>query len=120
MSRDGFRCGGWGKWHNGLPMSWAIAAPIYGNPTDGAIKTGASSLTEDLCVIQGEHFFVKGDLEIPVMDRNAVFAFSLWTSLRRENFERIKLSGTMRSVSTSHCISDGSPAACRATGRHAS
>jgi hypothetical protein len=45
-------------------------------------------LNGDSCVIKGEHFFIKGNLEIRVVDQNSPFSLSIWTSLSRENFER--------------------------------
>jgi hypothetical protein len=89
MSLDGFRCHHCGKWHEGLPMSWNFEAPLYWNPLDASIKTGDSELTSDLCVINREHFFIKGNLEMRVTDRDSVFSFSIWTSLSAANFERV-------------------------------
>jgi len=72
-------------------MSWDFAAPAYWNANDKCIKTGESELTADQCVIQGEHFFIKGSLEIPVAELSSVFALTVWTSLSRETFERTRV-----------------------------
>ncbi len=38
--------------------------------------------------IKGEDFFIKGNLEMRVIDRDSVFSLSIWTSLSAANFER--------------------------------
>jgi hypothetical protein len=47
----------------------------------------ASQLTDDLCVIQGQDFFVHGVVEIPVHDYPAGFGWGVWVSHKQENFE---------------------------------
>jgi hypothetical protein len=44
-------------------------------------------LSEDLCVIGGQHFFVRCVLEIPVHGMAEKFGFGCWSSLSRSNFE---------------------------------
>ena len=48
----------------------------------------ASSLNRDQCIVRDEHFFVCGSLEIPVLDDDAPFVWSVWVSLSPANFER--------------------------------
>ncbi|WP_436771204.1 DUF2199 domain-containing protein [Yinghuangia sp. YIM S09857] len=43
-------------------------------------------LSSDQCVIQAQHFFVKGLIEIPVVDSDDVFSWGVWVSLSRANF----------------------------------
>jgi hypothetical protein len=69
-------------------MSWNFEAPLYWDPFDESIKTGDSELTDDLCVIKREDFFIKGNLEMRVIDNDAAFSLSIWTSLSSANFER--------------------------------
>ena len=45
-------------------------------------------LTSDLCVIDEEHFFMRGCLEIPVLDGPRPFVWGVWTSLSKGNFRR--------------------------------
>jgi hypothetical protein len=46
-----------------------------------------SMLTEDLCIVEGEAFFVRGVIEIPVHDYEQPFGWGVWVSHKRENFE---------------------------------
>jgi hypothetical protein len=40
-------------------------------------------------VVDGEHFFVRGHLEIPIHGSDEPFAWSVWCSLSRERFEHL-------------------------------
>ena len=43
-------------------------------------------LTEDLCVIEDQYFFVRGCLEIPVLEYDNPFIWGVWVSLSEKNF----------------------------------
>ncbi|WP_141363350.1 DUF2199 domain-containing protein [Streptomyces sp. 6-11-2] len=67
-------------------MNYTAEAPAVWDPA----FAGADDcmLTSDQCVIQGQHYFVKGLIEIPVIDTDDVFSWGVWVSLSRENFSR--------------------------------
>ncbi len=50
-------------------------------------KDPGSFLTEDLCIIEGNDFFVHGVIEIPVHDYEHEFGWGVWVSHKKENFE---------------------------------
>lgn len=43
-------------------------------------------LTGDTCVIDDEHFFIRGVIHIPVHGEAEHFGFGVWVSQKRENF----------------------------------
>jgi hypothetical protein len=43
-------------------------------------------LTEDLCVIDDERFFVYGSLEVPVIDGPGPFMWGVWAEVGEEDF----------------------------------
>ena len=43
-------------------------------------------LSEDFCVLRGEHFFVRCVFDIPVHGLEEKFGFGLWSTLSRSNF----------------------------------
>jgi hypothetical protein len=43
-------------------------------------------LTEDTCVVDGRHFLKRGHEEIPVLDGDGFFAWSVWCSLSEDSF----------------------------------
>lgn len=49
----------------------------------------ASELAEDQCIIEGEHFFVRALIRLPVLDADQDFEWGVWVSLSEENFGRM-------------------------------
>ncbi|WP_339693764.1 DUF2199 domain-containing protein [uncultured Parasphingorhabdus sp.] len=58
--------------------------PVEGN---SAIRFEGNFLSEDFCVLEGEYFFVRGVLEIPVHGVAEKFGFGSWSTLSRKNFD---------------------------------
>lgn len=47
-----------------------------------------SMLSSDQCVMRGQHFFIRGLIEIPVIGSEDVFSWGVWVSLSKDNFAR--------------------------------
>jgi hypothetical protein len=81
-----------GEAHGGLfdlgmdrPGSCSSDQPVRLN---SELSTSDNILTEDFCVVDGEHFFVRGVLQLPVIGApEAYFGWGSWSSLSRENFD---------------------------------
>ncbi|MCX5155463.1 DUF2199 domain-containing protein [Streptomyces sp. NPDC060334] len=87
MANDlGFTCSRCGEHHAELPLSYSTPAPEAWNP--GFEADPDSTLSSEQCVIQGRHFFIRGLIEIPVVDSGHVFSWGVWISLSKENFGR--------------------------------
>lgn len=80
----GYTCSVCGKEHDDLPHIGS-AAPFQW--ADVLAKDPNSLLTDDLCIIEGQHFFVRGVIEIPVHDYKHEFGWGVWVSHKQENFE---------------------------------
>lgn len=87
MSDDpGFMCSHCGDRHAELPLNYSATAPDVWEPR---FETDPDSmLSSDQCVIRGQHFFVRGLIEIPVIGREDVFSWGVWVSLSKDNFAR--------------------------------
>jgi hypothetical protein len=81
-----YECRCCGERHEGIPFSYGTIAPAIWN--DSLVDDGRSALTEDLCVIQGQHCFVRARIVIPVIDTDEEFDWGVWVSLSQTNFER--------------------------------
>jgi hypothetical protein len=82
------RCGGV---HEGRPLDWGYDAPIYWHELTPE-QRARGKLSEDLCVIlddDGEHFFIRGVLPIPVRTSGEEFRYGVWTSLSEKSFRRV-------------------------------
>jgi len=45
-------------------------------------------LSSDQCIIYDEDYFVRGLVEIPIIGSDEVFAWGVWVSLSKTNFDR--------------------------------
>lgn len=90
MSGRSYTCHRCGEVHEGPPMAWGPDAPVYWYGIPEAERTRRVELTPDLCAIDGEHFFIRGSLEIPVVDGAGPFVWNVWCSLSRTSFERAR------------------------------
>ncbi|MFE9045537.1 DUF2199 domain-containing protein [Streptomyces sp. NPDC007818] len=67
-------------------MAYSAPAPHVWDPSFADAPD--CLLSSDQCVINGQHYFVKGLLEIPVIGTGEVFSWGVWVSLSRDNFAR--------------------------------
>ncbi|MGW3690107.1 DUF2199 domain-containing protein [Streptomyces sp. NPDC005125] len=65
-------------------MSYSTKAPDVWDPSFESDPD--SMLSSDQCVIKGQHFFIIGLIEIPVIGSQDVFSWGVWVSLSRDNF----------------------------------
>lgn len=56
---------------------------------NAAVMTSAHCLTEDFCILDGEHYFIRCVLELPLIGAppGEHFAFGVWSSLSKQNFD---------------------------------
>jgi len=88
-SSEGYVCATCGKRHPGPPMEFGADAPDPYYAISDAERDSRYELTSDLCVIGEEHFFIRGCLEIPVLEGSGPFVWGVWCSLSKENFRRM-------------------------------
>jgi hypothetical protein len=65
----------------------SAAAPLYYYSVPEAERSRRCRLDPDVCVIDGEFFFVRGCLEVPILGESDPFVWGVWVSLARESFE---------------------------------
>lgn len=81
-----FTCSVCGEIHDELPDLVADAPLVYlGIPDEE--RDRRTALTTDTCVVDDEHYFIRGIIEIPVDDYPERFGFNVWVSQSRANFE---------------------------------
>jgi hypothetical protein len=67
------------------PAHWEDE-PVY--EPNSALRLDGDFLSEDFCVLRGEHFFVRAVFEIPVHGMPEKFGLGVWSTLSRANFEK--------------------------------
>lgn len=86
ITESGYTCACCGEFHTELPMGYSTLSPeAWHSDFD---DDPDSVLGEEQCVIKAEHFFIRGQIEIPVLDGDTPFSWSVWVSLSRDNFSR--------------------------------
>ena len=84
----GFRCRCCGEVHSELPMHYGVSAPALWFMIPEAEREKRCLLSSDQGIIDDEHFFVVGNLEIPVVGVEELFSWDVWVSLSKANFKR--------------------------------
>lgn len=67
------------------PDAWPHAERYEAN---SALRFDGNFLSEDFCVLGGEHFMVRAILPMPVIGLKDQFSYGCWTTLSRENFDK--------------------------------
>lgn len=72
-------------------MSFAAAAPAYFYSIPEDQREERCQCNDDFCIIDNgsiKHFFIRGCLEIPVVDGPQPFTWGVWATLSESNFNR--------------------------------
>jgi hypothetical protein len=92
-----FRCNTCGQQRDDLPDLGAdYPDPYLAVPEDE--RSARAEYTPDRCIVRdedGEHYFIRGVIAIPLHGRNDVFGIGAWVSQSRVNFERYAAAAKM-------------------------
>jgi hypothetical protein len=99
-----WKCDSCDKWHYGPCLDFSYFSPAYWSKEDkqsiqiGFFDSGAEGLPttfldQDICIIYGEHYFVRGIIHLPIIGTVQTFGWGVWGSLSRENFEKLLIMG---------------------------
>ncbi|HET7788963.1 MAG TPA: DUF2199 domain-containing protein [Myxococcales bacterium] len=86
-------CSGCGVRHAGLiDLACGRPAPWPGGEDkveNGNATASSHFLSEDFCVLEGQHYFVRCILPIPILGSGGLhFAYGVWSTLSEKNFRR--------------------------------
>jgi len=72
--------------HEGLPdLAFELPQAIF--ELDEDEREDRCKISSDLYMLDDEHFFVRGVLEIPIIGTSEVFGYGAWSTLSRESFQ---------------------------------
>ncbi len=80
-----YRCTVCGEQHDDLPDIGADRPDLYWDIPEEE-RARRIALTSDTCILDNEHYFIRGVLAIPVHELPRSFGFGVWVSQKRENF----------------------------------
>lgn len=79
-------CSCCGKVHDDLP-DLSFDRPTYASDVPKEEFVNRVKLNEDLCILDGEHYFIRGVIKIPIHNQEETLGFGVWVSQKKENFE---------------------------------
>lgn len=83
-----YQCSCCGQEYNELPLTFGTDVPDYYYSVPPEERGKRIEKEESLCVVDGEHFFHRGTLTIPINNHEHDLVFNVWTSLSESNFIR--------------------------------
>jgi hypothetical protein len=83
-----FSCRTCGQPHEGPPAAIGFPEPDPCLAVPGKERDRRVLLSSDQCILDDEHFFILGCLEVPIEGGSDPFVWMVWVSLSRVNFER--------------------------------
>lgn len=89
MNKTGYICSCCGQYHDELPTSYGSPAPYYCLLLEQKEREDRSVINSDLCILDDKYFFIRGNVEIPIVGSDEMFVWDIWVSVSETNFNRI-------------------------------
>jgi hypothetical protein len=77
-----------GELHQGIPLVYGSDAPELWYSLPEEERDNRALLSSDQCIIDDKYFFIRGRLEIPILNSEEMFCWLVWVSLSIKNFAR--------------------------------
>ena len=84
----GFRCGVCDRLHDQLPRDVAYRRPTPHFEVPEGERARRVYETDDLCVIDGETYLIRGVLYLPIKGGDERFGWGVWARVGRRDFQR--------------------------------
>ena len=88
MPPEGYRCRTCGVWHDERPTCFTAELPAVVAELSEVERQRRVERGSDQCILDGEHFFILGNLDVPIRDSSEVMRWTVWSTLSEANFER--------------------------------
>jgi hypothetical protein len=89
LSADGYVCASCGERHEGPALCYGPAAPVQYDAVAPEERDRRCTLTGDACLIDDEHWFLRGRIELPIIGREEPFAWLVWVSQSQASMEKM-------------------------------
>lgn len=84
----GYECKCCGVWHDERPTAFGADMPLAVAQLADDERAARVALSSDQCILDDQHFFILGNLDVPVKDFPEVLSWSVWATLSEASFER--------------------------------
>ena len=81
-----YTCTCCGEVHDDLP-DLSFDRPAYAAAVPDEEFTDRVHLDENLCIVDDEHYFIRGVLLVPIHESEQNLGFGVWVSQKKENYE---------------------------------
>ncbi|MDZ4781943.1 MAG: DUF2199 domain-containing protein [Planctomycetia bacterium] len=78
-----------GQRFDGLPLDFVGEAPWRNMGVSDDEFDARVLLEKSLCVVDGQFFFVRGHIRLPILGTDDVFVWSVWCSLSNDSFRHL-------------------------------
>lgn len=83
-------CRSCGERHEGRPTAFLYPMPDVVHAVPAADRTQRVRSAKDLCVLDGKHWFVLGNLDVGVAGSEESVRWTVWSTLSQANFARTR------------------------------
>lgn len=84
-----YRCNTCGETHSERPTCFGAEMPAVVSRLSDEERGRRVSMSSDQCVLDDEHFFVLGTLDLPVHGSGEAITWIVWSTLSKANFQRM-------------------------------
>lgn len=84
----GYQCNICGAIHDERPTCFSFKMPMVVSHLSETDRERRVEMSSDQCVLDEEHYFILGTLDLPVQDSDEVLRWIAWSTLSKPNFER--------------------------------
>ena len=85
----GYTCNCCGEHKNEIPMSYGTDLPIYVEAMNPKERRERVSMSNATCIIDDEHYFIRGNIYLPVHDSDTDFSWGVWSTLSKASYDII-------------------------------
>jgi len=90
MLRYIWTCSCCGRQFDELPIHWSADAPAHYDALSETERRSRATLSTDFCTIGDDAFFIRGQIEIPLIGTSESLTWGVWASLSAASMERAK------------------------------
>jgi hypothetical protein len=85
VQSSNWQCSICGTVHQEIPLCFGLEAPWWRLVPEAEFEKRVQ-LNGDQCVVDKKHFFIRGHIELPILDCAEKIIFSVWSSLSEKSF----------------------------------
>jgi hypothetical protein len=90
MLRYTWNCSCCGRQIDELPIHWSVNAPALYDALSETERSSRATLSTEFCTIDDNVFFIRGQIEIPLIGSSEKFTWGVWASLSAASIKRAR------------------------------